>query len=54
MLSRRLVRRGYAISLAYDGQAALDFVKADPPDLILMDMSLPVIDGMILGRPTPG
>ena len=45
MLSRRLVRRGYAVSLAHDGQAALDFVQEHVPDLILMDMSLPVMDG---------
>lgn len=50
MLSRRLVRRGYAITLAFDGQAAFDVAKVDPPDLILMDMSLPVLDGWEASR----
>ena len=45
MLSRRLVRKGYDIVVAIDGQQALDMAAAESPDLILMDMSLPVIDG---------
>lgn len=45
MLSRRLSRRGYTIATAVDGQVALDMVASGKPDLILMDMSLPVIDG---------
>jgi len=45
MLSRRLVRKGYDIVIAVDGQQALDMAAAESPDLILMDMSLPVIDG---------
>ncbi len=45
MLSRRLVRKGYEIVIAVDGQQALDMAAAESPDLILMDMSLPVIDG---------
>ena len=45
MLSRRLERKGYAIAMATDGQQAVDMVAADPPALILMDMSLPVLDG---------
>jgi len=45
MLSRRLVRKGYDIVIAVDGQQALDMTVAESPDLILMDMSLPVIDG---------
>lgn len=45
MLSRRLGRRGYEVAVAVDGQAALDQVGAAPPDLILLDMSLPVVDG---------
>lgn len=45
MLSRRLVRKGYEIAIAVDGQQALDMVVAESFDLILMDMSLPVIDG---------
>jgi two-component system cell cycle response regulator DivK len=45
MLSRRLVRNGFEVSIAVNGQEALDAVTADPPDLILMDLSLPEIDG---------
>lgn len=45
MLSRRLARRGYDIVLAEDGQRAIDMAGSECPDLILMDMSLPVIDG---------
>lgn len=45
MLSRRLDRKGYQVLLAEDGQRALDVAEAEKPDLILMDMSLPVIDG---------
>jgi CheY-like chemotaxis protein len=45
MLSRRLARKGYEIVVARDGQAGVDQALAEKPDLILMDMSLPVIDG---------
>ncbi|MGD2083670.1 MAG: response regulator [Chromatiales bacterium] len=45
MLSRRLARRGYEVSLAKDGEESIRKVQADPPDLILMDMSLPVMTG---------
>jgi len=45
MLSRRLVRNGYEVFLAIDGQQGIDMALSDHPDLILMDMSLPVIDG---------
>jgi CheY-like chemotaxis protein len=45
MLSRRLSRRGYTIVTAVDGQAALDMAVSAQPQLVLMDMSLPVIDG---------
>lgn len=45
MLSRRLIRKGYEVELAMDGQQGVDLAKANPPDLILMDMSLPVMDG---------
>ena len=45
MLSRRLIRKGYEILIAVDGQQALDEAQAQRPDLILMDMSLPVLDG---------
>jgi CheY-like chemotaxis protein len=45
MLSRRLVRRGYEVLIAVDGQMGIDMANAEAPDLILMDMSLPVMDG---------
>ena len=45
MLSRRLERKGYSIAIAVDGQQAVDMAASDPPALILMDMSLPVLDG---------
>ena len=45
MLSRRLQRKGYEIAVARDGQAGVDQAIAERPDLILMDMSLPVMDG---------
>lgn len=45
MLSRRLERRGYQIVCAVDGQQALALVRSETPALILMDMSLPVLDG---------
>ena len=45
MLSRRLARNGHNVSIAIDGQQGVDMALAQLPDLILMDMSLPVIDG---------
>jgi two-component system cell cycle response regulator DivK len=45
MLSRRLEKRGFHIILAFDGQAGLDVSAARRPDLILMDLSLPLVDG---------
>ena len=45
MLSRRLTRRGYDIIMAFDGQAGLDMMRNDAPDIVLMDMGLPVLDG---------
>jgi CheY-like chemotaxis protein len=45
MLSRRLARKGYEIVVARDGQAGVDQALAERPDLVLMDMSLPVMDG---------
>jgi two-component system cell cycle response regulator DivK len=45
MLSRRLIRRGYEVVMAVDGEQGLAAAKTEGPDLILMDMSLPVIDG---------
>jgi two-component system cell cycle response regulator DivK len=45
MLSRRLQRKGYDVLIATDGQAGLEMARAEMPALILMDMSLPVLDG---------
>src|SRR5438270_13660501 len=45
MLSRRLERKGYAVLIAVDGESGLEVARANMPDLILMDMSLPVVDG---------
>ncbi len=45
MLSRRLDRRGFTVVCALDGREGLDLAARDRPDLILMDMSLPVLDG---------
>ena len=45
MLSRRLIKRGYDVSIAVDGAEGLEKARAEKPELILMDMSLPVIDG---------
>ena len=45
MLSRRLERKGYQVAIAVDGQQAVTMAQANPPALILMDMSLPVMDG---------
>ncbi len=45
MLSRRLEKRGYTLAIAADGAIGIELAKTGAPDLILMDMSLPVIDG---------
>jgi CheY-like chemotaxis protein len=45
MLSRRLTRKGYEVVIAIDGQQGIDMARSETPDLILMDMSLPVVDG---------
>ena len=45
MLSRRLERKGFQIVMAVDGQQGVDLAKSETPDLILMDMSLPILDG---------
>jgi two-component system cell cycle response regulator DivK len=45
MLSRRLERRGYQVIIAVDGQAGVALARSHAPDLILMDMSLPMLDG---------
>jgi CheY-like chemotaxis protein len=45
MLSRRLLRAGHTVSIAVDGQEAIDKATAEAPEVVLMDLSLPVIDG---------
>lgn len=45
MLSRRLMRRGFDVIMAIDGQTGIDMAQKEKPDLILMDMSLPVKNG---------
>ena len=45
MLSRRLIKRGYEVDMAVDGEQGLALARSNPPALILMDMSLPGLDG---------
>ena len=45
MLSRRLTRRGFEVVFAADGQQGVDLARSERPDIILMDMSLPLMDG---------
>lgn len=45
MLSRRLKRRGYDLVMAVDGEQGMEMAQSEAPDLILMDMSLPLLDG---------
>ena len=45
MLTRRLERKGFEVFIAVDGQAGVDMASSSSPDIILMDLSLPVIDG---------
>lgn len=45
MLSRRLIKRGYEVVMAVDGQEGVDMAGTVSPDIILLDMSLPVVDG---------
>ena len=45
MLSRRLVRKGYEVLIAVDGVQGVDLARDQRPDIILMDMSLPIVDG---------
>lgn len=50
MLSRRLERRGFVVVMAEDGAQGVDLARSERPDLILMDMSLPVMDGWTATR----
>ena len=45
MLARRLTKRGFEVSIAVDGAEGVERARSESPDLILMDMSLPVMDG---------
>jgi CheY-like chemotaxis protein len=45
MLSRRLMRKGHEVLIAVDGEEGVAMAQSEAPDLILMDMSLPVLDG---------
>jgi two-component system cell cycle response regulator DivK len=49
-LSRRLKRRGFEVLLAHNGQAGVDEARAKRPDVILLDMNLPVMDGWAAAR----
>lgn len=53
-LSRRLTRRGYEVVVAEDGQQGLDKARSDAPDLLLLDMNLPVMDGWTVARTLKG
>ncbi len=52
MLSRRLIRRGFEVEIAVDGGKGVEKAQSGKPDLILMDMSLPVLDGWEATRRT--
>lgn len=54
MLSRRLEKRGYTVMIAVDGKEGVDMARTEIPDLILMDMSLPEIDGWTATRMLKG
>ncbi|KHJ53128.1 chemotaxis protein CheY [Aureimonas altamirensis] len=49
-LSRRLQRKGYEVILAHDGQDGIDKARITNPDIILLDMNLPVVDGWTAAR----
>ena len=50
MLSRRLIKRGYEVAIAVDGEQGVEMAGSESPDIILMDMSLPGIDGWTATR----
>jgi len=50
MLSRRLARKGHSVDVAIDGQSGLDAISSLQPDVVLLDMSLPVKDGWTVAR----
>ena len=50
LMSRRLRRRGFEVVLAHNGAQALEQVAAETPDLVLLDMDLPIMDGWTVAR----
>ena len=54
MLSRRLLRKGYDVVLAVDGAEGLEKAQSEHPDLVLLDMSLPIVDGWEVARRLKG
>jgi len=50
MLSRRLAKKGHTVAIATDGLMGIDMARSERPDLILMDMSLPEVDGWEAAR----
>jgi two-component system cell cycle response regulator DivK len=54
MLSRRLMKRGHDVLIAVDGQQGVDMARAERPDIVLMDMSLPIKDGWEATRDLKG
>ncbi len=54
MLSRRLIKRGYDVVMAVDGGAGVEMAGSEDPDIILLDMSLPVMDGWDAARAIKG
>lgn len=50
MLSRRLIKRKFDVVMAVDGQQGLDMAVSESPDIILLDMSLPIMDGWEVAR----
>jgi CheY-like chemotaxis protein len=53
-LSRRLQRRGHEVLLAHDGEAGVEASKASQPDVVLLDMNLPIMDGWTAARAMKG
>lgn len=50
MLSRRLIKRGHEVTIAVDGEQGVEMARLEKPEVILLDMSLPVMDGWEAAR----
>ena len=50
MLSRRLIKKGHEVVMAFDGQKGLEMAASESPEVILLDMSLPIMDGWEVAR----